>query len=412
MRRRLGTNLVAALLLAFPCTHRAAAVDIDPVFSAQMLTGQYFFTGGRSSLGGDLSVLVAPAMRFNEQWDLYPSLSSSYKGTKDVMDLMGAGTVLQEQMRHRLGVKGVYRPPDTKWKVKPSVSYTAKLLKETRDEQWGDGLFDNRKLNVGVEGEYVYKDPFSVRFGVDYFNTRFPHYTSLESQASTDFQGETLARELVGDRILDSHGQMLSASGHLPLGKIVVAGNYALMLQQFPNQMVVVDSGDLSSDKRNDTSQSLRAGIRFPWNVRHRLKLVLSIDMGVKLHTSDQNSYDAFQMKFIEGHYDYREHSRGIGAQMTAGDPERPTRIGVDLTFTDRNYLSRPIQAETGLYKDETLDTRNLMLSGTVSRPLAPRFKALFTVQHGISSSNQEFAQFYTYDYTATNYLLGVSYDY
>jgi hypothetical protein len=43
---------------------------------------------------------------------------------------------------------------------------------------------------------------------------------------------------------------------------------------------------------------------------------------------------------------------------------------------------------------------------------MAPHFGLLFNVQYGRATSNQSFQQYYTYNYTATNYLFGFSYDY
>ena len=161
---------------------------MSPIYGLQVLGGQYFFAGDKGALSGNISGVVAPAMKFNERWSLLPSLNSSYQGTKQVVDLVGAGTLVQEQMEHRAALKAVYSPEGSRWRFKPSASFKAQLLKETRGETWGKGLFDYRKWNAGFETEFMYHDPFSVRLGLDYYETSFHNYTSLESQAATAFR--------------------------------------------------------------------------------------------------------------------------------------------------------------------------------------------------------------------------------
>ncbi|MFC1679572.1 hypothetical protein ACFL2T_05120 [Elusimicrobiota bacterium] len=406
MRR--GSYILAVLLLAAP----AHAVEVEPVYTLQFLGGQYFFSEGQSKVSGNLSGLLAPGIRFNERWELYPSLRSAYKGTKEVVDVVGAGTVFQEQMDHRLGVKGVYNPEGTKWRLKPSASYTAQLLKETADESFGNGLFDYRKMDFGFEGEYVYRKPLAVRASVTYFMTHFPNYTSLESQASTDFQGQSLARELVGDYVLDSHGQLLAFSGEYPFKGMLVEGGYTFMHQRFGDQRIVDAAGALTPSSRHDIMHAVSGGVKYPHEFSAKFKAVGSFGVGFAINDSSQNNYDALRTHFVEDYYDYREISVSPGLELKVGDPDWPTTFCMDLNLAMRSFPGRFIQNEDGAYQGDNLSQTNFMISATASRPIAPRFKVLFNVQHGIARSNQEYEQLYTYNYSATSYLFGLSYDY
>ena len=75
----------------------AAALEVSPIYGLQVLGGQYFFAGDKGALSGNISGVVAPAMKFNERWSLLPSLNSSYQGTKQVVDLVGAGTLVRSR---------------------------------------------------------------------------------------------------------------------------------------------------------------------------------------------------------------------------------------------------------------------------------------------------------------------------
>ena len=399
------------MLLMLP-TPPAAAVDMQPVYSLTLLGGQYFFSSSRGALTGNFSALAAPGMRFNEYWELFPSVSSSYQGTKQVVDLVGAGTLFQEQLDNRLAVKTVYTPDDTRWKIKSSLGYKAHWLKETRDEHWSRDLFDSTRMDANLETEFIYKDPFSVRGGLTYFMTSFPNYSSLESMAAFDFQGQTLARELVGDKVLNANGQMLTLTGNFPYQGAAFEFGYTLLRQDYPRQHLVNAAGNLVSPLREDLAHMFDAGVKLPMETALSAKTVLSFDIGYTQNTSNQNNYDALRTQFQSGYYDYSEYRFSPGAAVVTGDRDRPTTWGLNAVISMRSYPHRLIQNSTGLYLGEELATTSWLLAGSVSRILLPRVKLLAQCQYGSSRSNQQFQQFYKYSYTAISYLFGVSYDF
>jgi len=201
-----------ALLAAVP----AKAVEVIPIFKTSLLGGQYFLFGSRANLSGNGTLVAAPVLEFNERWTLIPMWSSDYRGTKGVGEGVGAGTLFQQQMNHRISATGVYKPEDTTWRLKPSLSYKRQFLNETKNEKWGFGLFDFEKIAIGIEAENVYKEPFSYRFGFDAYRIRFPNYDSLESEVGVDPNGNPLGRELAPKNVLDTYNYRLSASGNLP----------------------------------------------------------------------------------------------------------------------------------------------------------------------------------------------------
>jgi hypothetical protein len=121
------------LLLAAPLS----ALEIDPLYKVQVLGGQYFFAGEKSDMTGNASVTAAPALKFDEAISVLPVVQASYQGTKQVQDLVGAGTLFQEQMDYRVSARAVWMPEGSPWRLKPSFGYKYELLKETKDESWG-----------------------------------------------------------------------------------------------------------------------------------------------------------------------------------------------------------------------------------------------------------------------------------
>ncbi|MBI5244790.1 MAG: hypothetical protein HY922_14065 [Elusimicrobia bacterium] len=405
--------LFALALFAAPA---AQAVTINPVYSLSMLGGQYFYGGQQGALTGNFSALAAPAMRLNDEWDLFPTFTASYQGTKQVVDLVGAGTLFQEQMDCGAGLKPVYTPGWRHWKLKPSYGFRSEFLKETKDENWGQGLFDYRRHDFGVEAEYVYRDPFSLRAAADYSMTSFPNYSSLESKAAFELQGKALARELVGDKILDSNAILFTLAANAPWRKAVVEFSYSLLAQGFPNQHVVDETGNLVDPLRSDIGHILGAGVKTHVPLRRRwgeeIKMAASFDAAYILNTSNQNNYDALRMQYQSGYYDYSELRLSPAARFMIGNPDRPVTVGLSTAFWLRSYPNRMTQNSAGAYQPENLSSKSWMLSASVSRPIATRVKVLFNFQYGAAYSNQKYESFYKYSYSAVNYLFGVSYDY
>src|SRR5581483_3654537 len=122
-----------------------------------------------------------PAVAFNDQWSVIPTLSSSWRGTKSVQDLVGGGTVFQQTQDNSASLKGIYSP-NKAWQFKAAGGYYLELLKETRDEVWGKGLFDYQKFSTNLEAERALGEDSSVRLGLDYYYIDFRNYNTLESQ--------------------------------------------------------------------------------------------------------------------------------------------------------------------------------------------------------------------------------------
>ena len=394
-----------------------AKMKVTPLFDLEFLGGQYFFKGQQGNLSGNGSLLAAPAIKFNERWTLLPMLSSSYQGTKQVVDLVGAGTLFQQRLDNRLAAKAVYTPePDSPWRLKPSASAKWEMLEETRDESWGHGLFDYQKYGAGFEGEYVYKEPLSVRASYDYAFTHFPNYTTLESRQKFDINGQPLARELVGGHTLDNNGHALTLAGTAqPLAGFFVEPMYVLLLQDYPNQRRVTASGDFSSSLRSDVTNLLDVTVRNPRALREDLKIMPSLGLGAVFARSNQASYDALNAKFLPGYYDYDEYSirpafTTLMGGATASD--KPLAMTLGVNYTVRRYLSRPTQDPLGAYRSTRITERTTLLNAMITVPMDKNFSLVGNVQYGHSDSNMAFQQFYTYDYDSLNYLFGVSWEY
>lgn len=402
-------TLLLLALLAAP----ARAVEWTPLYGVTALAGQHSFRGQSGSFSGLLDAVLAPAARVDERWAVLPSWRSTYEGTRSLDDALGAATVAQERMTHRLGARAVYAPPGTRWRLKPSASIKYELLKETRDERWGRGLFDRRVLTVGGEAELLLVEPASLRLAVDFFDARYPNYASLESQAAAAFAGESLARELAGDRVLDRRGWQALAAATAPLGpRATLDLSAGAVFSSFPRQRVVAETGDLTGTTRSDVLTTVTALARMPHELNLDLRLLASLELSAALLRSNQNGYDASRGRFTAQSYDFEELRAAPALKLLLGNPRRPATASLGLGFKRRRYPHRPTQDGTGAYQGGALTQTEWSLDAAATYPVAPRFSLMFTVSRTSASSNTRFERFYRWSYEAMNALAGFRWEY
>ena len=398
-----------------------AEANFLPFLAVQFNGGQHFFQSEKGNLSGNLNVLASMVVKHEKlgRWTIVPVLSSQYQGTKQVTDLVGGGTLFQERMAHSVAVRGVYQL-SPKWKLKPGVGYKWEFLNETRDESWGDGLFDYRRPGFSLEGEYTYKDPFSFRLGYDYYHIGFVNFVSLESIIK-DSQGNSMARELAGSSVLDSSNHSFSFGGTVQgPWRSYAEGNLATTFRLFPDQHVVNKTGDYRNTTRNDISNQLSVAWRVPREISGSWKAVGGVRMAAGYNRSNQNSYDAQRLKFLKNYYDTTSVRAGVDLNLyhklpgrqTGGKEDRPLEFSLSATLGRVGYLGRLAQDASGLYLGDTIYQNEAVLSLGASYPIAPHFVWTTQFGYGSQTSNQNFERLYKYNFTTTNYRFGFGYEF
>ncbi len=402
-------KLLALLLLATA----ARGAEWTPLYGVTALAGQHSFRGQTGSFSGLLDAVLAPAAQLNDRWAVLPSWRSTYEGVRSLDDVLGAPIAAQERMTHRLGGRAVYGAPGSRWRLKPSASLKYELLKETKDESWGRGLFDRRVLTFGGEVEYLLLEPASVRVAADFFDAAYPNYTSLESQAAAALAGDALARELAGDRVLDRRGWQFLAAGTAPLGpRATLDLSAGTVASGFRRQRVVVETGLLSGASRSDLLTTLSAAVRMPHELNLDLRLLGALDVSASVLRSNQNGYDASRGRFIAQFYDFTEYRFSPSAKVLIGPARRPVAVSLGLGLKRRTYPHRPTQDGTGAYQGGSLTQTEWTFDGGVDYPVAPRFSLVLRLTRATASSNTRFERHYRYAYEAFNALAGVRWEY
>lgn len=404
--------LLAAVLASCAAGASAKGLEWTPIAGVQALGGVHSFNGGRGTLSGNLDGVFAPAVRLDDRWSLLPSLRSTYEGTRRAVDILGTGTASQERMEHRAGLRFVRSASDSPWRIKPGASYKLGLLKETRDERWGRGLFDERLWTLGTEVELMLRDPSSLRASLDWFEATYPNYATLESQAQFQFAGQPVARELVGDRALDRRGLRAAFTADLAATERVrVESGLSTVWSRYPRQRVVNDAGLFDAADRSDFLTSLTATARMPHEWNADLRALASLALAARFQRSNQNGYDASRGRYLPSFYDWREVALTPAVKLLVGPPRKPVAVDLALGWRRRDYPSRPPQNGQGVYQSGSLRTTEWSFTGTMTYPIVRRFSLVASFERVSASSNQRFEHYYRYAYETANFLAGVRWD-
>ena len=396
--------LIAAML---SIASAAQAGEFIPVTVAQFSTGQWFFDGKQSALGGNVSAQFVPAYKFSDKFAILPTVESNYRGTRSAEELAGGATLFQDTWENALGVKAVMSPTEN-WTYRARVSGRSKWYRETSDEKWTHGLYDYQSASGGGEAERKW-GKVSLAAGYDFTHLHFPNYQSLESSQTGD-----QARELAGTDVLDSDIHMLSLRGHSPLParfNIDVAGYIAPRM--YSDQHVVVLSGLFADTKRVDTTSGVNVSLNRAFRGPLSSMMAVSFLYGYLGMQSNQNHYDARLTTFVPDFYDYDQQTTGVQLQAAFGHTYAgPMSADLATTYAHRNYRSRPIQDTDGSYLSEKLDTTETAVSAGFGYPLTRNIKARISTTIGRSRSNNKFEQLYRYNYSNANYQFGFVYEY
>lgn len=397
--------LLKLLLLALTCS----ASDFEPMLDARALGGQYFFRGKPASVSGNASGSAAVAARVG-RWLVLPSVSSTYEGTKGALELVGGGTLFQQRMIHRVGVRGV-REIAAGWRLKPFGSARYELVNETRDERWGKGLFDHRQWEIGLEAEREWREPHALRISLAYFDTRFPNYQSLATRAEALAFG--LGRPKQGERVLDSRSIHGALAADAPVGEyLTLEGSLSERYTRYPEQMVVGNTGDLTDDAREDMVTRLAGAARAPLSLGADARAVFELSGALTHRGSTQNGYDVSRGEFWALTENSLELRGGLSARALFGPARRPKQVSLLLETWRTKWPHRPAQDERGVPDQGTLSQTSVRVSAGGSWPLTDRFSLVASADWLRAGSNQRYEAFYAYRYTAANYLFGFSFEY
>lgn len=396
---------LAAALLVYPVAAQTA--EFVPIFKADALGGQFFFDGNNTSFSGNANLLFTPAVKLSDRDMFVPTLTSQYRRTREVRELIGGGFLTQESLDTMLSLKWVRQLSQT-WAVKPGLSYKNELIAEAQGETLGNGLFDYHKISAGLEAERR-AQILNLRLGAAAYTVRYYHYRAL---AAT--QQDLGAEVNSGDRVLDFNGYDGVVGVDWKLGEAsVLTGTFLSSVRLFREQNLVTESGAYVPTKRRDLYLLGTAGVQrqLPeWSLRRlRAENAAGMNLSFGYLQSNQDNYDASRTRFNPDYYDYSEFSLSPYYAMRLAKKFAAT---INYDFTRRRYVGRPVQTADGNYS--STNDRVYIHTHTVGWQFAyPIWKGLSVKVSGsyrVSASNMTYEKAYKYNYESAHYFAGLSY--
>lgn len=381
------------LLLIF--ISKGVALEFNYAMRASLLGGQTFIGNEQSNIGSLFGLDYIPSVRLTEQTTFILSYNGSYRGIKDLTELVGGGTLYQQVFDHLFTLKLIQELQNLK--IKPHISYKIEWLSETKDEKIREGLFDYNKPSYGVdfEGRFKLILPTAYVLSFDYYKIQFPNFAILS----------TYGKENMGEKVLDHN----SFSGILTLDSIIkkdlfLRFQYYLANRKFPDQRIIQDDGQYSLEKRKESFQYLLLRII---NFFPKWQANVSLTYNLKINDSNQNHFDVERPRFIPDYYDYVENSISPEVNTNFG------KIGVGIVYTlnYRKYKGRISQDASGNYQPDKTFIISNNFGISFSYKLNPALNILCNYAVRADNSNSEYKTVYRYNFNSNTYYLGVSYE-
>ncbi|MCM2266861.1 MAG: hypothetical protein NDI60_03700 [Elusimicrobiales bacterium] len=401
-------KLIAALLLLAPAA--ADAGNYKLMGKLDLFGGQYFF-GGQSGAFNGYGVLDAQLARsYSPSAGFFASLRSVYTGFKQVNELAGGGTLFQQSLDNSLGFK-LIRRYEGGYSLKPRAAVKNQLFRETKDEKWGEGLYDFMRYEAGVTLERKTRlglgIPWTWQLSWDAYYTRYTRFKSLASQ-----YGQELAAPNPGTRVLDTLTNQFSYATELDLPNFKKADFlFSLAMIDYQDQKVINSEGRYLSSKRSDYYQALNLGLSKRYNDIQALggvRPVLGAGLSLANLISNQSHLDTdpAHLKFIRGFYDYTEVRLSPSAQFTFIGTGLITRFNYD--FAVRGYTERLAQRGDGSYTSKKLAQYSSSFTAEAAYPLARSLDVKVQGTWAASRSNNRYEQVYRYNYDSSSYFAGM----
>jgi hypothetical protein len=382
---------------------------VIPIVNLDLLGTYSKIQGHDETWGAIVDALVSPAIKMNDNYYIIPLYNFNYTREQQIIAEEEGGYSVQQTMNHNVYLTNKFRLND-RFVTKLSGFGTWAYYKETKDEDWSDGLYDYTDVGALLDFEYeigALRDKSFDELGLEleYYRREYQNFKSLISLASPtapeenekDYDGYKLA---VG-YLRDSADALSIEALYQPLWK------------RYVDKLVVGSDGVLiSGDKRKDLQHTLDLNFRYPQTER----LTFYLDNQLIINTSNQNFYDSKDTiilsddEFIDDYYEYTSYM--LRPKVSYDIPvkeEKDLTVHLAYAFLDKQYDDRKAQSSSGAYTNDEQEDKFHTFSLGLSYPLTEKVKAIALFDYTIAKSNMEYEKYYRYNYDLMSVACGIS---
>jgi hypothetical protein len=378
-----------------------------------LLGMQTYFEGERSSLKSYFVANLIPTYKLNSDNIIIFNYNGKYEGTQQVQELLGGGTLYQESMEHGILVKLLHNLGND-FQIKPKIGYKLQYLSETKDEDWGEGLYDYRRFSTGLEIEKNFKElsagPAEINFGLNFYNYKFPNYEALSAQT----KGTEYNAPDTGKNTFD-----FNAYGFSAIGKIFFSPKWKgqarcnMDFHKFSDQKIVNSVGDYENKKRtnNIIDNTIGTDYLLPSFTLFGIdfKPTTGLNFGLKFYNSNQNHYESSAAVFIKDYYDYVNISYTPNVSLQIG---KKGKFSMVFSKEHKKYDGRLVQNEKGVFGTDKVTTDGITFNTTASYKLWKEMSFHLKWLYYKSESNIKYETTYKYNYNGNSILAGLYYEF
>jgi hypothetical protein len=382
---------------------------IIPIINLDLL-GTYSKIQGHNDTGGAIvDVLVSPAIKINDDHYVIPLYNFNYTREQQIISEEEGGYSVQQTMNHNVYLTNKLKLNDN-LTSKISGFGTWAYYKETKDEDWSDGLYDYTDVGGILDFEYELgdlQDPVFNELGLEleYYRRQYPNFQSLISLATPTAPEED-------EKDYDGYKLIFGYLRENPQG-LSLEATYQPLWKRYTDKLVVGSDGVLiDGDKRKDNQHTFDLNFRYPATKRFTLYL----DNELILNRSNQNFYDSKDTivlsddEFIDDYYEYTSYMiRPKVSYDIAVKEDKDLTVHLAYAFLDKEYSDRKAQSSSGAYTTEDEEDKFHTFSFGLSYPLTDKVKAIALFDYTIAKSNMEYEKYYRYNYDLMSIACGIS---
>ncbi len=345
-----------------------------------------------------------------------PTFTFNYSNTAQPLNIDDERFLFSQWMDIYLS-GGINLQFNDNWELRLRGFYRKDFSQQTKDEQFGKGLYDY--IDAGFYTENIskfqyYNMPIETTIGFKYIDRKFPNYKTLLTELPSEISEyrespNTYTKEkdsLTYSFYIDNNLQWSESNWFTRL-------SFTYDYIPYMEQKVIDVDGSLSSARRIDRYITL--SLTAPYYATEMSGLELGYDFINKL--TNQNyldtmgtSSDFSDDKYIENYYNCYEHLIKFALNYEfpyklLSDYKPVAIIGLSLDITQ--YGTRLAKNKEGKYKSEKQQDYNYTLSLNIKQNIMEFWNYYITVAYTKYNSNMEWETFGIYNYSYLTVFLG-----
>ena len=383
---------------------------IIPIGNLDIL-GTYSDSNKGSGLWGyDISGSFSPVVRLNDTQYLIPLYNGAYKRMRQYVTQEEGGRLYNTWQLHN-GSLALRTQLTDELTNRITAFGSWNFVKETRDESFGEGLYDYRDLGGSCDMRYTIltldeKRNIYYRGGIEYFRRKYPNFQSLISLAAVTAPEKN---EKEFDAIKFSTG----LEEKNPAG-ISWELKPSVLLKYFVDKKLIHEDGVLDpSKKRRDYVFEIDLNGAYPFGEG---RWEIALDNSIDYNHSNIGFYDTRDTAlisddvFTNNYYTYL--SMMAYPYLTyyhALSRDKKISIRAGYSFLRRDYSGRRAQEADGTYTNVKQKDKEHAFHITTFYPITKSMAWVTTFDYTIEKSNQKYEKYYRYEYAVYQVQSGIS---